>query len=168
MKSLTFLIVGLLSCLDVIAQIEPRVSPKDLTKLIGDWKGTLTYLGYSTNKPFSMEANLKVLKGDRSNTFLFYNIYPYEPQANSIDTLLLSKEGKRFADEDVTSKKKLRDGRLEVMTQIEGRDGNENNKATIRHIYLISSADFSKSKWVRFDGAQNWIKRNEYLFQKVK
>ncbi len=59
------------------------VSAKELNVLTGNWEGTITYLDYQTNKPFTMPANLLVEKGKKDNCLILNNIYPNEPKANN-------------------------------------------------------------------------------------
>ena len=44
-------------CLFANAQ---SIQVKDLAGSIGSWKGNLTYLDYSSGKPFTMLANIKI------------------------------------------------------------------------------------------------------------
>jgi len=38
----------------------------------------------------------------------------------------------------------------------------------LRHTYTLKTNTFSAVKDVKFDGTDKWIKRNEYLFEKVE
>lgn len=42
---------------------QTKVIPEDLKTLIGSWEGSLTYLDYQTNKPFTMPATVVVKQG---------------------------------------------------------------------------------------------------------
>ncbi len=69
------------------------VTTDDLKILVGEWVGTLTYIDYSTNNPFTMPVNLNVKQG-KNNYQLILNInYPKEPNANSKDKIKISKDG---------------------------------------------------------------------------
>ena len=49
---------------------------KDLATSVGNWEGNLTYLDYSSGKPFTMLANIKIsltTPGINNNTFQFLN-----------------------------------------------------------------------------------------------
>ena len=81
------------------AQKIPSVAIKDLKVLTGCWQGSLTYLDYTSNKPFTLSANLVIKQMGRSNKFIFSNIYPKEPNANSSDTILISKAGRKITAE---------------------------------------------------------------------
>ncbi|MEO6819792.1 MAG: hypothetical protein ABI266_00785, partial [Ginsengibacter sp.] len=80
-------ILSFLMMADCSAQIIPKISMKDFGTLSGSWQGSLTYLDYSSGKPFTMPADITVRRIKKSNKFIFSNIYPNEPNANSIDTM---------------------------------------------------------------------------------
>ena len=80
----------------------PKVYPRDFLKVSGQkWKGILTYLDYSSGKQISIDANITVTLGSDSLTWYFVHEYPKEPQANSIDTVILMKDGRMINDETV-------------------------------------------------------------------
>ena len=60
-----------------IVSLQKLNPEKDLKNLIGKWEGTLTYLDYQSDKPYTMPANIEVNLID-SNNFLYKNIYPKE------------------------------------------------------------------------------------------
>jgi hypothetical protein len=57
MKNILFTTGILLLCLSVKAQ---SFQVKDLSSSVGGWEGKLTYLDYSSGKPFTMLANIKI------------------------------------------------------------------------------------------------------------
>ncbi|MGK0386771.1 MAG: hypothetical protein ACI849_001390 [Patiriisocius sp.] len=69
------------------------VKADDLKNLLDEWTGTLTYIDYSSNKPYTMAANLNVKEGRNENQFLLFNSFPNEPKANNKDKLKISKKG---------------------------------------------------------------------------
>ena len=54
-----------------------------------------------------------------------------------------------------------------MTTEVDGNDGNDNKKAVLRHTYLLKSNTFSIIKEVKFEGTDKWIKRNEYLLNRI-
>jgi uncharacterized protein (UPF0333 family) len=136
----------------------------DFIALTGSWKGSLTYLDYTSGKPYTMPADIDIKQVDKSNKFIFSNIYPNEQSANSTDTISIAADGRYIDKERVISKKKDSNGDIEIVTEEKGTDGNDHKKATIRHTYLIGKNHFSKRKDVKFDGEVNWIKRHEYSY----
>lgn len=145
-----------------LLSLAPSVSVKDFKPAFGKWKGSLTYLDYSSGKPYSMPANITVRKdkADRNNIILFFE-YPDEPKANGNDTLRISGEGTMLNGETIILKEK-KDDMLQVTTQKDGVDGNDSKPALIRHVYMIGKKTFSSRKEVKFAGEEKWILRNEY------
>jgi hypothetical protein len=138
---------------------------KDLSNSFGNWEGKLTYMDYSTNKPFTMLANIKVGCTLDQKGYIMEYMYPKEPHANSKDTTFII--ANYFGKDKIVAFKKESSGDYKMITEIDGNDGNDNMKAVLRHTYLLKSNTFSIIKEVKFDGSDKWIKRNEYLIQRV-
>jgi len=159
MKNILFVTAFLLVCSSLKAQL---VQVKDLSNSVGSWEGKLTYLDYSTGKPYTMSANIKIgLTADKKGFIMGYE-YPKEPQANSKDTTFIV--GNYFGKDKIIEFKKDSDGGYKMITEIDGNDGNDNKKAILRHTYILNSNTYSIIKDVKFEGTDKWIKRNEYLF----
>ena len=139
------------------------VSVKDFKPAFGKWKGSITYLDYSSGKPYTMAANVSVSK-DKVNDhrIILAWEYPDEPKANGNDTLVISNDGTQIDGATVVGKEKTIDGNLQIITEKPGIDGNDNRKAVIEHIYTIGKNLFISRKEVRFDGDDKFIMRNEY------
>ena len=137
---------------------------KDFEKLSGAWQGSLTYLDYSSGKPYTMPADIEIKRVDKTDKFIFSNIYPNESSANSIDTISISIVGKYIDKELVKSRRKLPDGDIEIITEEFGKDGNDNKPATFRHTYILGQATYKKRKDVKFTGGTTWINRHEYSY----
>ena len=138
---------------------------KDLSKSVGNWEGKLTYLDYSTGKPFTMLANIKIsLTEDKKGYIMGYE-YPKEPHANSIDTTFIVNN--YFGNEKIVEFKKISNDGFSLITEMLGEDGNDHKRGILRHIYQLKSNTFSITKEVKFDVSDLWIKRNEYLFKKL-
>lgn len=148
------------------AQINFKNIVKDFAEACGNWQGSLTYLDYSSGKPFTMQADLEITRIGKSNQFIFSNRYPKESNANSTDTITISKDGKHINQELVISRKKLSNKNIEIITTESGKDGNDNKPATIKHIYTFGKNTFVNIKEVQFEGEKNWIKRHEYSYTK--
>ncbi len=162
MKKLFLVLALILACGYSNAQ---RFRVKDLIRSVGSWEGKLTYLDYSTGNPFTMLANIKIgLTGDKKGYVMAYE-YPKEPQANSKDTTYIVNN--LFGNERIVDFKKGSDGGFKMVTEKDGVDGNDNKRAILKHIYLLQSNTYSISKEVKFEGTDVWIKRNEYLFNRI-
>jgi hypothetical protein len=143
-----------------------KIHLKDFFPLVGNWEGQLTYLDYSSGKPYTMPANceIKILK--KQKQILVYSIYPDEMEANSVDTIRLSNDGIFLNKEKLVSKTLNSDNELIIVTEESGQDGNDNLNATFHHTYTISNSKFSIRKDVQFIGTSEWIKRHEYVYVK--
>ena len=156
----------ILFCLRFI-QTEPSVSVDDFKSVLGNWKGTLTYLDYSSGKPYTMPANVSISIDTKNNDQVIFSYqYPNEPKANSSDTLQIKSNGTMFYQATVTLKKINAYRSVQIETEITGIDGNDNKQAILKHVYLMSSKQFINRKEVKFMGEQNWITRNEYNFSR--
>lgn len=138
---------------------------KDLSNSIGSWEGKLTYLDYSTGKPFSMLANIKISLTQDGMGYIMGYEYPKEPHANAKDTTYIKDDF--FGNDKIVAFESDVNGGFKMITEVAGEDGNEHKKATLRHTYTLKSNTFSIMKEVMFEGTNAWIKRNEYLFNKI-
>ena len=145
---------------------QAKITSEDLKIVIGNWKGSITYLDYQTNKPFTMPANLNVTQGTSENILLLNNIYPNEPKANSSYKIKIAKNGMLLNKNLVTSRKELENGRIKIQTEHEAKD--DNKKALLRHTYVISKDSFLVRKEVQFEEADDWIKRSECNYSRGK
>lgn len=138
------------------------ISPDDLNILLGEWTGTLTYIDYSSNKPFTMPANLIVKEGKNENQLLLFINYPNEPNANSKDKIRISKNGSQLNKNDVKSKQRLSNGQVQITTEYLGKDNNM--KALIKNVYILGKNLFVIRKEVKFENSKDWLIRNEYKY----
>lgn len=148
------------------AQTNFKTLIKNFEGITGNWQGSLTYLDYSTGKPYTMPADMSFKRINNTNRFLLYNIYPNEKSANSIDTITISTNGDYIGNEQVKSRRKLSNGDIEIIAEERGKDGNDNKDATFRHTYTIGKQTCKIRKDVLFDGAKEWINRHEYVYKR--
>jgi hypothetical protein len=146
------------------AQKNSQQLVEDFQKLSGSWNGSLTYLDYSSGKPYTMSADVEVKRINDSNEFEFINTYPKEKSANSTQIISISQDGKYIGKEEIVSRTELADGQIQIVTQKQGKDGNDNKEAVIKQTYTISKTAFSIRKDVLFSGDTKWIKRHEYAY----
>lgn len=150
-----------------ISQQTPFVKSSDFTVSLGTMKGSLTYLDYTSGKPFSMPANCTLLAGNIARGEIIKVMeYPKEPKANGSDTFRISRDGTMLDGELVTARKQLPDGSLQIVTEKEDVDGNDHRAARIRHTYTISKNQFAIQKEVRFKGEEKWIQRHLFSFSR--
>jgi len=141
---------------------EYTVDPEDIEIILGDWTGSLTYIDYSSNEPYTMPADVTV-KQDKNKLTLNFK-YPNEPNANSKGQISISKKGDKINKEIVVSKRELSNEQLEIITEYDGKDNEK--KALIRNKYIIGSKKFVVRKEVKFENSNEWIMRNEYSFER--
>jgi hypothetical protein len=142
------------------------VKVKDLSRSVGSWEGKLTYMDYSTGKPFTMLANIKIGLTKNYMGYIMAYEYPKEPHANSIDTTFIV--GKYFGKDKIVEFNKDSDGAYNMITEVDGYDGNDNQKAVLRHTYTLKTNTYIIIKDVKFEGTDKWIKRNEYLLNRIE
>ena len=153
------------SVLSLKAQ-ENRLQKSDVALLCGAWEGTLTYLDYTTGKPYTMPANVMISSIKGSDHLLVQMDYPDEPKANSTDTLHLSGGGMMIDGEKIVSREVLTDGTVKVVSEEQGKDGNDNKSATFRFTRTSSNDVYEVMKEVRFDGEKTWVLRHIYSYKR--
>lgn len=146
------------------AQDTTRITISSLNGMKGCWKGTISYLDYSSGKTFSMPAELNVKTSSTANRLVFYNIYPDEPKANLKDTLAITEDGRTINGYSVVSVKRSPKGSVRIIADKKDVDGNDNKPALLRHTYSFSRTTLTIRKDVLFDGTTVWIKRNEFSY----
>ena len=161
---LLFIFVITINCLN--AQQTKVFTTGDASLLCGSWKGSLTYLDYTSGKPYTMPANTVITLLPNTNHLLVQMIYPDEPKANSKDTLLVNATRTTIDGAAVVARKLLSNGAVEIITERKGIDGNDNKKAIIRKTYTISKTQFINRKDVQFEGTSIWINRHEYRYNR--
>jgi len=158
------LFITLLVTFFSVAVAAQTLTVKDLQFLPGSWKGTLTYIDYSSAKPYTMPANIDVAQIPQTSQFIITLSYPNEPKANANDTFFISKNGKIFNGGLIKKIQPLKDGGVIITTEQQGQDGNDNKKAVLKHIYTIQKNVFINRKEVKFAASKKWLLRNEYKF----
>lgn len=160
MKKIMFFIL-LTANLAVAAQT--KISIEDFQPAAGTWKCQLTYLDYTSGKQESIPANTKVeIKGKSRVKMAIY--YTNEPSRNGKDLYRIRENGTMINDQRVIERTLLADGKLKIVLESKGPDGNDHKPATFHHELLIGKNTFTMTKRVRFDGEENFFQRNQYAF----
>ena len=146
------------------AQSKTSFTKEDAALLSGSWKGSLTYLDYNSGKPYTMPANTNINLIRGMNSLLIEMIYPDEPKANSKDTIKINEDRTSFDGALIISRKSLTDGSVQIITELNGKDGNANKNALLRKTYTFNKNSFTNRKDVQFEGTTEWIKRHEYSY----
>ena len=146
---------------------ENKLQKSDVALLCGSWEGTLTYLDYSSGKPYTMPANVVISSITGTDHLLVQMIYPDEPKANSSDTLHVFGGGNGIDGEKIISREVMADGTVKIVSEEHGKDGNDNKPATFRFTRTISKVAYVVVKEVRFDGSEQWIMRHTYSYKRT-
>lgn len=165
MKKLTSVLVLffiMISCSKSFAQ-DNIITASDFAPLLGSgWKGSLTYIDYTSNKPTTIPVNLSVSQIN-DTSFELSLTFPDEPQANGADTMHILNDGTYLDNKKIVSVQKSGD-----VTTITGEStGSDNDKpAQFKYTYVISSSEFSITKEVKYDDSSEYFVRNKYQFNK--
>jgi hypothetical protein len=144
-----------------------KISIKDFQPSFGKWTGALTYLDYKTGKPYTMPAIVTVTPNPANDhQLILAYAYPKEPKANGNDTLIIDDNGMVLDKGKLMSKRKLTHDTLEIITEENGKDGNDHKPALIKKTYLIGNHHFSMQKDVQFEGDTTWIERDIFSFDR--
>jgi hypothetical protein len=143
-----------------------RIQKNDIRILEGNWIGSLTYLDYTSGKPYTMPANLSVTSISGTSNLLFRMVYPDEPKANGNDTVMIDQNGLFFDGAKVTGKLS-KNNSVVIITEQNGKDGNDHKNALIKKTYTADKTTFSITKEILFEGEQKWILRHTYTFSKT-
>ncbi len=139
----------------------PIVTESDFKMLEGSYKGTLTYLDYSSSERNAIEATIKIEK-KRGHTVLMYD-YPKEPGNGGRERLKISKRGTMLNGEVILSIEKMNE---ELMLVTSGSGFDNNQKAFIRHTYFFSNKKVQITKVVKYESADEYFVRNIFELEK--
>jgi uncharacterized membrane protein YphA (DoxX/SURF4 family) len=146
------------------AQQSPVVKNRDLEKMKGNWKGTLTYLDYSSNKPVTIPAGILITQGS-AERFVFEYYYESEPGHGSKDTLDITNGGNTISKMKVVERKVIGDS-LRIVLEERGPDGNDSKTAIFHHVYTAKKNELTITKLVKFDGQKEFFQRNRYMLKR--
>jgi hypothetical protein len=137
----------------------------DLDLLVGpSWKGTLTYLDYTSKKlttiPSTLLVTRKTTAAGAEPTWRVAFGYTDEPHADKAEDLPLRSGGKLLGDEPVMERSVLADGTVRLVTEMAGQD--DSVPAQLRRVYLITRGRYEIQKWVRPAGAPEYFQRYVY------
>ncbi|MCA0374623.1 MAG: hypothetical protein LCH84_03070 [Gemmatimonadetes bacterium] len=153
-----------LSVASPAAHAQAAANAADIERIAGPgWRGTLTYRDYTTEARTTIQAAPLLVRlpppAGGGTRWEFRMAYADEPHANSGDTITLSADGRRFRDADVVERQVLADGRVQLVTEQDGRDNDR--PARIRTVYLLGERAASLQKLVRYEGG-TFFERHVY------
>lgn len=145
-----------------ILHSQTKILVTEILPVVGSWKGTLTYLDYTTKKITEIPTTLDI-EQIKWGVFTCSHQFPKEPHIKWTDTFALSKDGIFFGNGKIVNKQILPNGTLEFVTEEAGFD--DKKPASIRKTFGINSNAFYFKKEVQIEGEQNWFLRNEYHYK---
>ena len=166
MKILICLLIFASTAFGFVNLNRPKIKSGDFKLLTnGQWRGTLTYQDYRSNKKVSILSNLTVSESSEDkSSWIFEYEYPDEPKANKKSIVKISKDGKTLDGEMIVERTKLPNETLKIVTT---KNGTDNDKpAVFRYVYLINKKTFSIKKEVKYEGTDEFFERNEYSWNR--
>lgn len=157
-------IVVFLAFHSAIAQQSSSVSIRELSVLVGSWKGTLNYGGTIIRKPYTTTAELVVKQIGSSNKFELLHVYTKDPNDNTRDTISISDNGTALNRATIKSKRTTSDGNMEIITEVPGFDHDNDKAAIVRHTYTIGKQNYKFKKEVQLEGLSDWLERQEFNY----
>jgi hypothetical protein len=165
-KNIFFCVIFiLLSLYSAVAQNDATASLKDFQNLIGCWQGSLNYAGTIIRKPFSTTAGLIVKQAGNSDTLLFVNLYTKNAYENVTDTITISIDGRRVNNDTIKSKRYTNEGSIEIITEAQGFDHDNNKAAIVRKTYTIGKRFYTYKKQVQPEGETDWLDSEEFKYE---
>lgn len=181
MKTILALSVGLCCCVSTCYSPTSRKSNSeiaadsqsgvirttDFDALVGEtWRGTLTYLDYSSKKLTTIRSTMRVTPAE-NGAWTFAVGYDDEPHADGASTLRITDSGTRIQIDDtaerVVSRTNTPTG-FQFVTEQQGAD--DERPATIRKTYTRAADTFSIRKDVRLDGTTEFFNRHVYEWKR--
>ena len=150
------------------ADAAPRLTSSDLAlATANDWRGTLTYLDYSTGKAVMLNT---ALRGQMSRADRLVLQFDYEEPNKShvfgTDTLTVAPDGTRLrwdgTDFTVQARQWLPNQTLRLVLEGPGQD--DNRPVLIRKTVLLSPRQLAVRKQIRLAGDTAFVQRNAYQF----
>ena len=139
-----------------------KTTISDFKSLAGKWKGQLTYLDYNSNKPVSIPANtlFEMVSDSSFDQFIYYTDEPHK----NADSRYTIRENGRALNEMKLVERKEEKGKLLLVFEYRGPDGNDNRMATMQRIMELTGNELKITKMVKYDGEGKFIQRHQYYF----
>ncbi|MDB5268471.1 MAG: DoxX family protein [Hymenobacter sp.] len=152
----------------VMAKATPRITAPELSALLApNWRGTLTYLDYSSHKSVVLNTSLQALKSGSDRFILRFDYEePNHTHVFGTDTLTVASGGTTLrwdgTDFAVKAKQWLPGQTLRMVLEGAGQD--DNHAVIIRKTLLLNAQQFAVRKQVRLPADTALVQRNFYQF----
>lgn len=141
----------------------PLTTEADMDALTGPaWKGTLTYLDYTSEKTTTIASTLVVVRRPASGA-ASWDVrigYTDEPEKDGGETVTMSRGRDEFLGARIVERARLEGGTLRITTEARGED--DRRPALIRKIHTLGPTRYVLRKMVRFDGTAEFFERHRY------
>ena len=151
-----------------VASGGPHISGPDLSAArANDWRGTLTYLDYGTQKSVKLNTGVRGEMNSANRIILRFDYEePNKTHVFGTDTLTVAPDGTHVrwdgTDFAVKVKQWLPDQTLRLVLEGSGRD--DNRPVTIRKTLVLNQHLLTIRKQVQFAADTAFIQRNGYQF----
>jgi uncharacterized membrane protein YphA (DoxX/SURF4 family) len=141
---------------------ENKTTINDFKPFTGKWKGQLTYLDYTSNKPVTMPANtlFEMVSDSSFDQFIYYTD---EPHKNADSRYTIREKGSMLNEMKLVERKAEKE-KLLLVFEYRGPDGNDNRMATMQRIIELTGNELKITKMVKYDGEGKFIQRHQYHF----
>lgn len=147
--------------------IDIKVIASDFDRIAGiDWKGSLTYLDYTSKKSVEIKSTLYVKKAINQPSSWMWNVgYTDEPDHNNGELLSLRFQGRFINDEKVIDRVVVGAGDVKITTEYKGDD--DGKPALNRHVYVLGDKEISLQKLVKFQSDKSFFERHIYRWKRA-
>ncbi|MFZ1689319.1 MAG: hypothetical protein WAU70_17990 [Flavobacteriales bacterium] len=153
--------IPFLFAVPLMAHAQPELRPEAFAPLAGDMVGELEYVDYGSGAVARIPATLRVEPlSERSWRITFG--YPDEPQMLSVDTLVLSSDGRLLDDMEVMEVSDPLSVPVRIVLEEEGTDNDQ--PVRIRKTWTIGPNACTLQKEVRTADDPGFRHRNMYTF----
>ena len=145
---------------------QAQLSTDNLSAIVGEWTGTLTYLNYSDDKTLvTLPVEIIATDAGKAIDLLMIFTEPGGGTERRSDKIKLKKKQIVFSGDWDLGEAKVQDmNNWEVEMSKEGLDNNL--KANFLQIMRVSGDDILITKKVRYRGEEEYFMRNEYKLKR--
>ena len=113
-----------------------------------------------------MDANtlFEMVSDSSFDQFIYYSAEPHK----NADSRYTIKENGTILNEMKLVKRKTGYGKLLLIFEYRGPDGNDNRMATMQRVMELTGNELTITKMVKYDGEANYIQRHQYHFTRFK
>jgi len=139
---------------------------EELRGIEGNWRGTLEYLDYTTEKLTQIPVRVTITaKHGKPGSWEVAYFYTDEPQANTTEVLRIGKGGTVFLNGKVVTNTLAEAGTRTVTTQHPGKDNRR--RAWLHETVVLSANQLVFRKEVQYTAQEPLFVRNQYTLERL-